>query len=141
MSNTCRHITHTVLGALAVALWTSAGAAQGGTITGRVIDARSSLPVVGATIEVGGTRLAASTGDDGAYRIAGVPAGRHTLAARRIGYTFLRQSVTVSDAAQATVDFALQPAALSLDAVVVTGTAGGEQLRSIGNSVATVDAA
>ena len=39
----------------------------------------------------------------------------------------------------ASLNFELEPAALSLDEVVVTGTAGGEMRRSIGNAVATID--
>jgi TonB-linked SusC/RagA family outer membrane protein len=115
-------------------------AAQSGTITGRVTDSRSGQPVVSATIEVGGTRLATTTGDDGTYRIVNLPAGRHTLTARRIGYSVARQTVTTAAGGQASADFALQPTALSLDAVVVTGTASGEQLRSIGNAVSTINA-
>src|SRR5688572_22758226 len=122
------------IGLLAAVLWAPAAAAQTGTIAGRVTDSRSGQAIVGATIEVGGTRLATTTGDDGAYRIANVPAGRHTLTARRIGYSLARQTVATADGGQASADFGLQPAALSLDAVVVTGTAGGEQLRSIGNA-------
>jgi TonB-linked SusC/RagA family outer membrane protein len=125
---------------LAASLWASPAAAQGGTIVGRVIDSRSGQPVVGATIEVGGSRLAATTDDAGTYRIVSVPAGRHTLSARRIGYSLARQTVTTGDGGQTSADFTLQPAALSLDAVVVTGTAGGEQLRSIGNAVSTINA-
>ena len=50
-----------------------------------------------------------------------------------------RQTVAVSNGATATVDFALQVSAAMLDEVVVTGTAGGEQRRSIGNAVSTID--
>jgi TonB-linked SusC/RagA family outer membrane protein len=129
------------LGLLAAGLVAPTAAAQGGTIAGRVTDARSGQAAAGATVEVAGTTLAATADDEGRYRVANVPAGRHTISARRIGYSLSRQSVVVGTGAQATADFALSPAALSLDAVVVTGTAGGEQLRSIGNSVSTINAA
>ena len=46
----------------------------------------------------------------------------------------------VAGGQRSTVDFALQVAAVALDQVVVTGTAGGEQRRSIGNAVSTIDA-
>ena len=111
-----------------------------GTIIGRVTDGRSGGPLAQVAVEVEGTRLGATTGSDGQYRIAGVSAGAHTVAARRIGYAVLRKPVTVSAGGTATVDFTLQPAAVSLDQVVVTGTAGGELRRSLGNAVATVDA-
>jgi len=110
-----------------------------GTVVGRVIDARTAAPVAGAVVQVDGLQLAGATGDDGRYRIAGVPAGSRVIVVRRLGYTSSRQTVTVTDDQQTTADFSLAAAAVSLDQVVVTGTAGGEQRRSIGNSVATID--
>src|SRR5690349_10250485 len=114
--------------------------AQTGTIVGRVIDARSTQPLGLTTIEVEGTRLGTTVTADGRYRIAGVSAGRHSIVARRIGYTVARQPVTVPAGGEATADFTLEAAAVSLDQVVVTGTAGGEARRSISNAVSTIDA-
>ena len=111
-----------------------------GTVVGRVTDGRTAAPIVGATAEVAGLRLAATTGDDGRYRITNVPAGSRVIIVRRLGFTASRQTVTVIDDQQTTVDFSLAAAPVSLDQVVVTGTAIGEQRRSIGNSVATIDA-
>lgn len=112
-----------------------------GTVTGRVTDSRTSQPVVGATVEVEGTRLGATTGSDGTFRIANVPAGERIVIVRRIGFTSARRSVTVADGQQASADFALQQSAVQLDQVVVTGTAGGELRRAVGNVVSTIDAA
>jgi TonB-linked SusC/RagA family outer membrane protein len=114
--------------------------AQTGTVAGRVTDQRSTQPLDGATVDVVGTNLTATTDAGGQYRIAGVPAGARSIVARRLGYSAARQAVSVTDGSQATVDLALRPAAQSLDEIVVTGTSGGEQLRSIGAKVATIDA-
>ncbi|MEP6733598.1 MAG: TonB-dependent receptor [bacterium] len=107
-------------------------------VSGIVTDARSQQPVANASVIVVGTRFGAQTGTDGRYRIGGVPSGSQRLSARRIGYATQQRTVQVSD--QTSADFALQPAATSLDEVIVTGTAGGELRRSIGNAVATIDA-
>jgi TonB-linked SusC/RagA family outer membrane protein len=142
MSNARHHlIVVATVGLLAAGLVAAPAAAQVSAITGRVTDVRSSQPVAGAMIEIAGTALATTAGDDGRYRLASVPAGRHTITARRIGYSLARQAMTVAAGQPATVDFALQPSAVALDAVVVTGTATGEQLRSIGNAVSTINAA
>jgi TonB-dependent SusC/RagA subfamily outer membrane receptor len=105
-----------------------------------VTDARTGGPVGAAAVEVDGTRIATSTSDDGRYRLTGVPAGSHVVIVRRLGYAAGRQTVTVTDDQSVTADFTLQAAAISLDQVVVTGTAGGEQRRSIGNAVSTINA-
>ncbi|HEX6049279.1 MAG TPA: carboxypeptidase regulatory-like domain-containing protein, partial [Gemmatimonadaceae bacterium] len=68
-----------------------------GIVVGRVTDARTSAPIAGAAVEVEGTRLATSTGDDGRYRIPGVPAGSRVIVVRRLGYAASRQTVTVTD--------------------------------------------
>jgi TonB-linked SusC/RagA family outer membrane protein len=114
--------------------------AQTGTIVGRVTDGRSNTPIAQATIEIDGTRIGGVTAEDGRFRIANVPAGARTVIARRIGYGAARKAVTVSSTTEATADFMLEAAAASLDEVVVTGTAGGELRRSIGNAVSRIDA-
>jgi TonB-linked SusC/RagA family outer membrane protein len=92
-------------------------------------------------MEVEGTRLGAATDADGRYRIVNVPAGERVVVARRIGYASGRRTVSVTTGQPATADFRMVVSAMMLDEVVVTGTAGGELRRSIGNAVATIDAA
>ncbi|MGH7462855.1 MAG: TonB-dependent receptor plug domain-containing protein, partial [Longimicrobiales bacterium] len=104
-------------------------------------DARTELPVTGATVQVEGTQLGGLTGADGRFRIANVPAGSQTVVVQNLGFGTARQTVAVSGGVQATADFALEVQAVVLDRVVVTGTAGGERLRSLGNSVARINAA
>jgi TonB-dependent SusC/RagA subfamily outer membrane receptor len=112
----------------------------GGTVVGRVTDARTELPVPGATVSIEGLQIGGLTGADGRYRIANVPAGSQTVVAQSLGFTTARQSVTVSAGAQATANLALQIAPIPLEQIVVSGIAGGERLKTIGNSVTKVDA-
>jgi TonB-linked SusC/RagA family outer membrane protein len=119
----------------------AAQAAQTASITGRVTDARTGDPVPNATVQVEGTRLAGLAGPDGRYRIANVPSGAHSLLVLRLGYASTRRAVTVAAGQDQTADFGLQASAVSLDQVVVTGTAGETEKRSIGNAVSTIDAA
>ena len=115
--------------------------AQGATIAGQVTDANTRRGIVSALVQIEGTSLAANTDQDGRYRIGNVPAGPHTVVARRIGYVPGRQTVTASGGLSNTLDFSLQAAATSLDQVVITGTAGEQSRREIGNAVSTVNAA
>jgi TonB-linked SusC/RagA family outer membrane protein len=114
--------------------------AQTGTVVGQVTDSRSTQPLGLTAITIEGTRLGTTTSADGRYRIANVPIGRHSVAARRIGYVVVRQPVTVEANTDVTANFALEAAAVALDQIVVTGTAGGELRRSISNAVSTIDA-
>jgi hypothetical protein len=58
-----------------------------------------------------------------------------------IGYTAASRQVTVSANQAATADFTLEEEALSLDAIVVTGTAGQARQREVGNQIAQIDVA
>jgi TonB-linked SusC/RagA family outer membrane protein len=111
-----------------------------GTVTGRITEARSGAPIEGASITVGSTRVGTTSGADGRYRVTGAPAGPRLLIVRRIGFAVGRREVTLTAGQEVTADFALEASAIALDAVLVTGTASGGQRRTIGNSVATVNA-
>ncbi len=114
--------------------------AQTGTVVGRVTDTRSGDAVAAASVQIEGTRLGAVTGDDGRYRITNVPAGTRTIVVLRLGFASNRRSVTITAGATLTHEVGLQASAVALDQIVVTGTAGETERRSIGNAVSTIDA-
>jgi TonB-dependent SusC/RagA subfamily outer membrane receptor len=74
---------------------------------------------------------------DGAFRITGLSGDSVTLNVRLIGYSPVTQTVRVG---ATDIVFALADRPVELDQVVVTGTAGGQQARTLGNSVARVKA-
>jgi TonB-linked SusC/RagA family outer membrane protein len=111
-----------------------------GIITGRVTASRGQ-PLDGATVLVEGTQFGATTDTGGVYRIGGVPAGTHTVLARRLGHLPSRRTITVVDGGIATLDFTLEVTAIDLQAVVVTGTAGNQTRAAQSAVVASIDAA
>ena len=111
-----------------------------GTITGQVIDSATRQPIAGVNVVVEGTRLGAVSRDDGTFTIVGVPAGTHTIRARRIGYGSVPMVVNVSDGSTVSVAFALEKRAAVLDQVVVVGYTT-QRKSSITGAVSTVDAA
>lgn len=114
---------------------------EAATITGTVTDERTLQKLAGVQITIAGSTLGAVTDIQGRYRITGVPAGSVTLRVRRIGYVATERTLGVAAGATITVDLGLVPAPLSLDAMVVTGTPGGTQVRAIGNAVERLDLA
>jgi TonB-linked SusC/RagA family outer membrane protein len=109
-----------------------------GVVSGTITDARTGGPLSGVQVSVAGRGEV--TNQQGRYTIQNVPAGAVTVVAQIIGYGTAEQSVTVVSGQTVTADFQLTIRALDLDAIVVTGTAGGTQRRAIGNVVATVNA-
>ncbi|MEJ2217961.1 MAG: TonB-dependent receptor [Gemmatimonadota bacterium] len=115
-------------------------AQQTGQVTGLVTAASTGEPIVGAQIVVQGTGIGTLTNVRGQYLLLSVPTGSQTIEVTRLGYATASQVVTVTAGQAATANFELNTEAISLDAVVVTGTAGNARRRELGNTVATITA-
>ena len=110
-------------------------AAQQGVIAGTVVHALTLTPIEAVQVSVEGTRLGTQTDAGGRFRIVNVPGEQVTLLLRRFNFQPTKQSVRVG-----TMDLriAMSEATVRLDEVVVTGTAGGETRRAIGNTVSSI---
>ena len=112
--------------------------AEAQVITGSVSDAQTGVAVPAAQVFIPELNLGSLSEGNGSYTIENVPAGTHTVMVQRLGFRQIEQTVTVAGGQTVQLDFELDTEALSLDAVVVTGTAGGSQVRAIGNLVERV---
>lgn len=111
--------------------------AQEGAILGTVVSSGSQRAIPGVQITVAGQTGRGAVADaSGRFRITGVTGSQVTLYARMLGYRPDSQSVRVG---ATDVRFSMSERALELNDVVVTGTAGGEQRRAVGTSIAAVD--
>ena len=91
-----------------------------GTIRGRVIDAVTNEPLVGANVFVRETSFGSATDLEGRYTITRVPPGTYRVQASVIGYRPQVDADIVVGAGRATqADFALTPTAIDLDEVVI----------------------
>ena len=111
-----------------------AGERVAGTVT-----AENGQPIADARVSVVGTVLGATTGPDGAYVIAGVPVGTHTLRAQRIGYAPQNREITVVAGQPVAADFRLAIVATQLGEVVTVGYTQ-QQRRNVSDAVTTVSA-
>jgi len=109
-----------------------------GSITGRMTDASSGRPVDGVGVQVAGTALRGVSDLKGVYRIANVPVGQVKVQARRIGYRAMEKIFTLAAGAEYTQDFALAASVMTLEEVVITGTAGDQSRRAQGAQVAQI---
>jgi TonB-linked SusC/RagA family outer membrane protein len=126
--------------ALILALGASPLAAQeSATIQGTVTDAASGTPIADARVSIVGSTLQGVTNLRGTYRIAGVPAGTVTLRVRRIGYKTIETGLTVAAGQAVTSDHALTASVVTLEEVVVTGTAGAQQRRAQAATVSDIN--
>ena len=112
---------------------------QQGVFTGRVTDATSGAALAGAQVMIRDSHRGTVTGADGRYTLAApagtLPSGRITLEAMLIGYERETRTVrVVGDSVR--VDFALRPATLALEEVVVTGVTAEQRGRRLESAVA-----
>ena len=114
--NSCRWVTCLLL----VALQMPAFAGQTGKIAGRVTDAGTNEPLIGANVVIQGTTLGASTDLDGFYTINNIPPGTYTVVVNFIGYRRLvTTNVIVKIDLTTRVDAKLQSQAIEVGEVVV----------------------
>lgn len=117
------------------------GVAQEGTITGRVVNSKTSEPLPGVNVVVQELNLGAATGANGQYKISGVPAGEQTIRASFVGYQAEERTVEVPDGDTVEINFRLQPAAQELGEVVVTALGVDQEQRSLGYATSQVEGA
>lgn len=102
------------------------------TVSGRVLDAETGEPLIGASVLVsGGAPCGAASGINGQFEFgldsAAVASGTVTVRALFVGYDAAGADVKVSAGDSATVELALAPNDGSLSEVVVTGAAVAAQ--------------
>ncbi|AHG87897.1 TonB-dependent outer membrane protein, SusC/RagA [Gemmatirosa kalamazoonensis] len=108
-----------------------------GSIAGRVTNATTQTPIVGARVSVVGTTRQAVTREDGRFVITAVPTGSQRVRVAVLGYSAQEQPVAVTTGGSATLAFALQPAAVQLSEIVTVGY-GTQRRADLTGSVASV---
>ncbi|MEP6622735.1 MAG: SusC/RagA family TonB-linked outer membrane protein, partial [bacterium] len=117
--------------------------AQTGRITGQVTDTVGGRPLEGVAITVvgEGNRALPDARSDaaGRYTFGAVNAGTVQLRVRTLGFAARDRTVTVTAGQTTTANFALTQRSVQLDQVVITGTGGAVERRSVGNVIETIN--
>lgn len=90
-------------------------------LTGRITDRQTGQPLSGARISVLGTGQGTVSRSDGTYRVS-LPAGRTPISVHFVGYSPLRDTLTVAAGESPSRDYALERGVTELNAAVITGT-------------------
>ena len=114
--------------------------AQGapGIIRGTVANSISGSPLPNVQVMIVGTTIGALTNANGAFTLTAVPSGNPVVRTRLLGYQTAEKIVVLAPGGTATVAFSLTISAISLDEVVVTGTAGSARKREVGNAIGQI---
>ena len=93
--------------------------AQSRAVSGRIIDAGSGDPVIGAVVRIGTDYLWASTDIEGEFTFDKVDSGKHELEASCLGYVSVLMEIDVNKDIE-NLEIKLHESSLALDEVVVT---------------------
>lgn len=108
--------------ALADAAGNAAQASRQAQVLGRVLDAATGAPVVGAVVSVDTARVATQTDSAGKFQLQSIPLGTQTVRVRAVGFQAAQHAVAIaSDSVQ--LAFTLQKSGVALEQVVATSTA------------------
>jgi outer membrane receptor protein involved in Fe transport len=106
---------------LGLLLVTPALAAVTGKIAGVVIDKKTKEPIIGAAVQLSGTKIGVLTDLDGKFQIMPVPAGAQVVVVRIVGYTsVITQDVLVRPDQTTTLNIELEPSLIELQPIIVT---------------------
>lgn len=112
--------------ALVTAGFLVARSAQDGTgsavLTGRITDV-AGRPVAEAQVAVEGGKAIARTGDDGTFRLTGLPSGTTNASVRKIGFAPAQQAVHLRSSEPQEMALSLSAAARALAPVTITAEA------------------
>ena len=97
-------VTATVLAAGSVD-----AAAQGGALSGRLVNSVSGEPIAGVTVVIEELRREATSGADGAFRFDNVPAGTYHVSVRADGYSSRRTEVVASGTSALPLEVSVDP--------------------------------
>lgn len=111
------------------------------TIAGRILDAATNQPLVGANVILRNTFIGTATDKDGRFRLNDVTPGTYSVSVSMIGFRGLtRDSVEVRSGEETVQDFVLEPTVIETEMIVVTASRREQSLREVPVSVSTISA-
>jgi iron complex outermembrane receptor protein len=117
------------------------GQVRTGALSGRVVDAETGEPLVGANVALRGTVLGRVTHVDGTFRFQSLPVGVYTVVISMVGYeTKYVVNVEITPQSEKTLTVELKPIVIQTDPIVVTASRREQSLQEVPVSIATVTA-
>jgi hypothetical protein len=89
------------------------------SIKGKIIDAKTSEPIIAASVFLSGTTYGKATNKTGNYEIAGVPDGYYELVVSMVGYSIEKQNVSLKEDTDLVINVSLNQKDIEVSPVEV----------------------
>lgn len=110
-----------------------------GILRGMVVDESTGDPMPGVNIFIPELEIGAASDSDGSFEIPNIPEGSYMLRATFVGYESYEETIEITEGDN-TIEIAMNPSALQLDEVVVSGLASSVKRENLANSVTKINA-
>ncbi len=125
-----------VLSILLSALPLQLSSQETGSISGRVVDVETRVPVADAVVQLRASGAAALSDEQGRYQLSDVPAGPQVVLVEHVAYGQYLHAVVVEDGIELRLNLRLKTTAIPLDPLLVEGRSELEERRqSTGHSM------
>lgn len=114
----------------------TAAALANGSLRGKVTDAQTGKPLVGASIYLHDLKTGTVTGADGSYQTAQIPSGKYLIEVSFMGYAAFLKTVAVTQ--EQVLDIALKQSVVEHEAVTVTGVASAVRISQNPQAISVV---
>ncbi|MES2372311.1 MAG: TonB-dependent receptor [Bacteroidota bacterium] len=105
-------------------------------LSGKVTDAKTGMPLAGASIILHEAKTGTVSDEAGFYKTPSVPAGKYLVEVSFQGYTSILETVNITD--NPVKNFALKETYIENEAVIVTGVASATKVRQSAQPVSIV---
>ena len=111
-----------------------------GTISGRVVEAKSRKPIIGANVILRGTMLGAATDIKGNFIISQIFPSTYTIMVTAIGYKSEEKTVVLLPGQKINLSFSLKETVILMDGIAVTASRYQQSLEDVPVSLNLVPA-
>ncbi|GAA4747207.1 TonB-dependent receptor [Flavisolibacter ginsenosidimutans] len=117
-----------VIVAVCFVIVANAQPSKGFSLTGKITDAQTALPLAGASVSIDDSRSGAVANAQGEYTFKNIAGGHHIIEVSYSGFTTTVLHIDIS--ANTTKDFALVPAIREQQGIIITGVAQATNARN-----------
>jgi iron complex outermembrane receptor protein len=103
------------------------GRAVRSSVSGKITDAKTGQPLIGASVYFPDLKLGGTTNGDGNYKLQNVPAGTYLLEVTHLGFASALETVNARGDVQK--NFSLKPSYVETEAVTVTGVSAATSVK------------